>query len=89
MRLVESVTLHEGVPGTPRAVTAFPTVTTLADGSLLSTCSIGTGKDTDDLQIELRRSTDGGRTWSEAERPVLVDARRRPGLAQGGLHHPP
>ena len=69
MRLVESVTLHEGVPGTPRAVAAFPTVTTLADGSLLSTCSIGTGKDSDDLQIELRRSTDGGRTWSEAERP--------------------
>jgi hypothetical protein len=69
VRLLETVTLHEGVPGTPRSVAAFPTVTALNDGSLLSTCSIGTGKDTDDLQIELRRSTDGGRSWGEAERP--------------------
>lgn len=73
MRILETVTLHSGVPGTRRAVAAFPTVTALADGSLLSTCSIGTGKDSDDLTIELRRSTDGGRTWSDAETPFTSE----------------
>ena len=36
------------------------------------------GKDTDDLDIELRRSTDGGRTWTEPVTPfeTTVDGRR-------------
>ena len=40
--------------------------------------SIGSGKDTDDLDIELRRSTDGGRTWTEPVTPfeTTVDGRR-------------
>src|SRR5262249_42617302 len=69
MRVVERATIHRAVPGGPRGVAAFPTATVMRDGSLLATYSVGTGKDTDDLPAELRRSTDGGRTWTDAERP--------------------
>jgi hypothetical protein len=69
MRIVERSTVHAGQPGGSRAVAAFPTVTVLRDASFLATYSVGSGKDTDDITVELRRSTDGGRTWSEAERP--------------------
>ena len=78
MRILERTILHAGVPGTPRAVATFPAFLTLSDGSLLASYSVGSGKDTDDLDIELRRSTDGGTTWSEPVRPfeTAVDGRR-------------
>ena len=41
----------------------------MRDGSILATYSVGSGKDTDDITLELRRSSDGGRTWSDPERP--------------------
>ena len=61
-----------------RAVSTFPAFVVLADGSLLVTYSIGSGKDTDDLTIELRRSTDGGPTWTDPVTPfeTTIDGRR-------------
>lgn len=69
MRIVERATVSAAQPGTSRAVATFPAVVVLADGSLLASYSIGSGKDTDDLTIELRRSTDGGATWSDPAIP--------------------
>jgi hypothetical protein len=69
MRIVERTVVHEAEPGGPRAVAAFPTATVLADGTLIATYSVGSGKDTDDISLELRRSTNGGRTWSDPARP--------------------
>ena len=78
MEIVERGVLSAAVPGTPRAVSTFPAFVVLADGSLLVTYSIGSGKDTDDLTIELRRSTDGGRTWTDPVTPfeTTIDGRR-------------
>ena len=69
MRIVERSTVHRSPGSGPRATAAFGNVTVLRDGTFLASYSVGSGKDTDDITIELRRSTDGGRTWSEAERP--------------------
>jgi len=72
LEVVERTILSAAAAGTPRAVATFPAFVVLADGSLLASYSIGTGKDTDDLTIELRRSSDGGRTWSEPEAPFAT-----------------
>lgn len=69
MKITETGTLNHGEPNTPRAVSTFPTVTTLADSSLLATYRVGTTKDSDDETIELRRSQDAGRTWTDPETP--------------------
>ena len=78
MEVIERAVVSAAVPGTSRAVATFPAFVVLADGSLLISYSIGSGKDTDDLDIELRRSTDGGRTWTEPVTPfeTTVDRRR-------------
>ena len=78
MEIVERVILSAGEPGTSRSVATFPAFVVLGDGSLIATYSIGSGKDTDDLDIELRRSADGGRTWSEPVTPFAtsLDGRR-------------
>ena len=78
MEVVERGLLHAAVPGGPRRWGAWPSVTPLRDGSLLAGYVVGSGKDTDDQAIELRRSIDGGRTWSEPERPfsMVVDGVR-------------
>jgi len=64
LRIVARSTLNRAEPGTSRAAATFPTFTVLADGSLLASYSIGSTKDSDDLTIELRRSSDEGATWS-------------------------
>jgi hypothetical protein len=69
MKVTHSTTVHAAEPGGSRAIAAFPTVTALSDGSLLATYSIGSTKDSDDITLEVRRSLDGGRTWTDAERP--------------------
>jgi hypothetical protein len=69
MKIVERSTIQRSTGRGPRSVAAFGNVTVLRDGTLLASYSIGSGKDTDDITVELRRSVDGGRTWSEAERP--------------------
>ncbi|MFO1093502.1 MAG: sialidase family protein [Planctomycetaceae bacterium] len=56
----------------------FPSATLLPDGSLLATCRRGSTKDCDDETVELRRSRDGGRTWSQPQTPYsnLLNGRR-------------
>lgn len=78
MKIIERGTLNLGEPGTRRAISTFPTVTVLADGTLLGTYRVGTTKDSDDETIELRRSRDGGRTWSDPVTPFssVVNGRR-------------
>ena len=78
MEVTDRGVVSAAVPGTSRAFATFPAFVVLADGSLLVTYSIGSGKDTDDLDIEIRRSSDGGRTWTEPETPfaTTVDGRR-------------
>lgn len=69
MRIVARSTVNAAEPGTSRAMATFPAFTVLTDGSLLASYSIGSTKDSDDLTIELRRSRDGGATWSEPTTP--------------------
>jgi hypothetical protein len=69
MIVCERGVLNCGEPGTCRAVSTFPTVTPLADGSLLATYRVGSTKDSDDETIELRSSINGGRSWSEPSSP--------------------
>jgi hypothetical protein len=78
MKVVERAVVSAAVPGTSRAFATFPAFVVLPDGDLLVSYSIGSGKDTDDLDIELRRSTDGGRTWTEPVTPfeTTLDGRR-------------
>src|SRR6185503_11289276 len=47
MEVVERGVVSAAVPGTARAFSTFPAFVVLADGSLLITYSIGSGKDTD------------------------------------------
>src|SRR5437867_10509376 len=84
MRLVAEGVLSAAEPGGPRAVATFPTVVPLVDGSLHASYSIGSGKDTDDLDLELRRSNDGGRTWGEPRRPFETTFSGRRGSLKAG-----
>jgi hypothetical protein len=68
LRLVGEGVLHAAVPGGSRAAAGFASVAVLPGGELLSTYSVGSGKDTDDITLEQRRSADGGRSWSEPAR---------------------
>lgn len=68
MRIVERGVVNRAEPGGRRAVAAFPSVTVLGD-RLLATYRIGSTKDSADETIEVRTSTDGGRTWSEPRQP--------------------
>lgn len=78
MQIKDRGILNRGEPGTRRALTTFATITTLTDGSLFASYRVGSKKDCDDETIELRRSRDGGKTWSEPTSPFIdtVDGRR-------------
>lgn len=69
MKIVEQGLLNRSEPGTRRALSTFPTVTPLRDRTLLATYRVGTTKDSDDETIELRRSSDNGRTWGDPSTP--------------------
>ncbi len=69
MRIVARATVNAADPGTSRSAATFPTITVLADGTLLASYSIGSTKDSDDVTIELRASRDGGSTWGPARSP--------------------
>jgi hypothetical protein len=69
MRVSEHGILNCGEPGTCRAITTFPTVTSLNDATLLATYRVGTTKDSADETVEFRRSDDGGCTWSDPVSP--------------------
>lgn len=73
MQIVATGIINTGERGTSRAVGTFPTTTALVDGSILATYRIGTDKDSADATVELRRSTDGGRSWSAPEQPFSTD----------------
>jgi hypothetical protein len=69
MKISDRGVLNCGEPGTRHATSTFPTITSLGDGTLLATYRVGTTKDSADETIELRRSDDGGRTWSDPVSP--------------------
>jgi hypothetical protein len=72
MEVVAQGILGPAVPGSDRCWGTSPAVVPLPDGALLASMIVGSGKDADDQAIELRRSTDGGRTWSAPERPFAM-----------------
>lgn len=59
MQIIASGILSRGEPGTTRAFLTFPTVSALADGTLLATLRAGDQKDTAGERIEVYRSIDG------------------------------
>ncbi len=70
MHIAEQGVLCAGTPGSEsRALATFPSVTVLPDGTLLAVYRIGKSKDSEGSVTELRRSPDGGRTWSAPETP--------------------
>lgn len=71
MRIVASGILSRAEPGTTRANLTFPTVTSLADGTLLATLRAGDSKDTARERIEFYRSRDGGTSWSGPVYPFV------------------
>ncbi len=72
MEISDQGTINRGLPGTRRAFSTFPALTPLADGSLLASCRVGSSKDSADGTVELRRSDDGGRSWSAPETPFAT-----------------
>jgi hypothetical protein len=72
MRIVSRGIVNPSVAGGSRAVSAFPSVTCLPDGSLLAAYRVGKSKVDEESAIELRRSTDFGETWSEPWAPFTT-----------------
>ncbi len=72
MRIESRGLLNSGQPGTCRAISTFPSVTPLRDGTLLATYRVGSTKDSADETIELRRSEDGGVTWGDPVSPFAT-----------------
>lgn len=70
--------LHWGQKGGRRATSNFPSITPLSDGTLLASYRVGSTKDSEDETIEFRRSSNGGRIWSEPAIPFssIVNGRR-------------
>ena len=69
MRIVEEGVVSAPEPGTARAVAKQVHSALLPDGEILVAYRIGAASDTENGTAELRRSRDGGRTWSEPETP--------------------
>ena len=89
MNIRDQGVINRGEPGTGRAISTFPALIALADGSLLATYRVGSGKDSADGTLELRRSQDGGRSWSAPETPFRHQPERDEGIAQNGIRHRP
>jgi hypothetical protein len=79
MKIIERGVLNAAQPGTRRAMATFPSVATLPDRSLLATYRVGTTKDSGDETVELRRSFDNGRTWTEPASPFSTTLNGRSG----------
>ena len=79
MRIVASGLVGRAEPGTTRANLTFPSVTSLADGTLLATLRAGDQKDSVHERIEFYRSADNGLTWSGPTRPFEPPAVRGTG----------
>jgi hypothetical protein len=78
MKIIDRGVLNAAQPGTRRATAIFPSVAALPDGSLLASYRVGTNKDSADGTVELRRSLDLGRTWSEPVSPfsTILEGKR-------------
>jgi hypothetical protein len=78
IQVCERGIVTSGEPGSNRAVATFPGIASLSDGTVLATYRVGPTKDSDDETIEIRRSQDAGRTWSDPVQPFLcaVEGRR-------------
>jgi len=69
MRITAQGVVHTAEPGSARAVACFPSLTVLPGGDLLAVYRAGLSKAASDSVIEIRRSADCGRTWTEPESP--------------------
>jgi hypothetical protein len=79
MRINDAGVFAAAQPGSPQTILTFPAALALESGQLVASYRTGTAKDTDDEAIEVRRSTDLGRTWSPPQRPFgspVVDGHR-------------
>lgn len=61
--IVETTVAVRGMAGTSRAVNTFPSLVTLSNRDVLLAYRTGSTKDGDDEIVEIRRSTDAGRSW--------------------------
>ena len=84
MKIRDQGVINRGEPGTGRAISTFPALIALADGSLLATYRVGSGKDSADGTVELRRSEDGGRSWSAPETPFATSLNGMKGSLRTG-----
>lgn len=69
MRILAHGVISAAEPGTARAVAKQAHMAAYADGEILVTYRIGVSSDSERGNAEVRRSRDGGRTWSEPESP--------------------
>ena len=73
IHITETSIAVRGTEGTRRTVNTFPSLLTLSNGEVLLVCRAGSTKDSDDEIIEIRRSTDAGRSWGEPIAPFPDD----------------
>jgi hypothetical protein len=69
VQIVAAGILAQAEPGTARANLTFPSVTALANGSLLAALRAGDEKDSPKERIAFYRSTDNGLSWSAPSYP--------------------
>ena len=69
MRIVAQGVISAAERGTARAVAKQCHLVACPDGEILVTYRVGAASDSPEGNGEIRRSRDGGRTWSDAERP--------------------
>jgi hypothetical protein len=78
VKVVASGVISAAEPGTPRAVAKQCHLAAYPDDEILVTYRVGAASDSEQGNAEIRRSHDGGRTWSHAETPwpTSFDGRR-------------
>jgi hypothetical protein len=69
MKLLGQGVVSAPEPGTARAVAKQCHLAGYPDGEILATYRLGASSDSEQGNAEIRRSTDGGRTWSAPETP--------------------
>jgi hypothetical protein len=73
MKIIEQSTVFKGLPGTSTNTVSFCSIVCLADGTLIASARLGSGKDTADGNVALFRSTNSGKTWSGPDMPFKTD----------------
>jgi hypothetical protein len=78
VRIAASGVISAPEPGTPRAVAKQCHLVGYPDGEILVAYRVGTASDSERGNAEIRRSVDGGRTWSDPATPwpTSFDGRR-------------